>query len=106
MKVELKDSSGNVKQYTFNLLIYYFKGDVDNYHKLKPRPSKGNDTVEGEGGGLEQLETESSKKRNLTARITDIDEYGMVTIMFNHKLDNSMFNITNSTETHRRNRFL
>jgi hypothetical protein len=32
MTVELKDSSGNVKQYTFNLLIYFFKGDVDNYH--------------------------------------------------------------------------
>jgi hypothetical protein len=52
------------------------------------------------------IEEEVNNKRNLTGRITDIDEYGLVTIMFNHKLDNSKFNITNKTMSVRRPRFL
>ena len=36
---------------------------------------------------------------NFTAKITSIDEYGLVTIKFSKNVENRMFNITNKTRS-------
>lgn len=54
IEVELKDANGNVKQYTFKLLIYFYKGDVENYHELKVKNEKANATASnGDGGNFQ-----------------------------------------------------
>ena len=76
VKFNLRDKQGNERRYDVNFNIDWVVED---------------DVVEEE--------EEEPYVSNFTAKITDIDEYGLVTIKFSKYVENRMFNVTNKTRS-------
>jgi len=82
VEIKLYDEFSESKSFFFHFVFLYDDGLFD-------------DGLFGE----KRLEDEEGSDKNglndiLTANITNIDDLGLVTVMFNHNIENQMFNIT------------